>query len=261
LGLTDPPARWGFPGSAWVLLGVLPHSSRWRGWIAESTDQPHLVEGLDQVVRRLGGVTRRWRFDQMSPDEHGVSSRLGSVEGQLRPDRGALLGRHRLVDICPSRHAWRKGAVEKSAHVIAQRWWRTLGDDVTHTGAQAGLDRLCVKLDARKRMRDGDRTTVGALADAEPLRPPPAPFPAMLDVERTVKDQALVAFRGNLYSAICTRSHPGMPARWSTSGTSWARPPWPAWTSPPGAACGSPVTCEHPTVRARWSVSTSTSRR
>jgi hypothetical protein len=49
-----------------VLIGALPHSGRWRGWIAESVDQPHLIEGLNQVVRRLGGVTRRWRFDRMS---------------------------------------------------------------------------------------------------------------------------------------------------------------------------------------------------
>jgi hypothetical protein len=125
--------------------------------------------------------------------------------------------------------------VEKSAHVIAQRWWRTLGDDITLAGAQAGLDRLCVKLDARKRMRDGEPTTVGALADAEPLRPPPAPFPAMLDVERTVKDQALVPFRGNLYSAICTRQSVLGPTRACRRG---ALSGWWLWagTGPGGAS-------------------------
>jgi hypothetical protein len=104
------------------------------------------------------------------------------------------------IEICPSKRAWRKGSVEKSGHVVAQRWWRTLSDNTTPTAAQAGLDRLCLKLDGRKRMRDGVRTTVGALADAEPLRVLPAPFPAVLEVERTVKDQALIAFRGNFYS-------------------------------------------------------------
>ena len=49
-----------------VLIGALPHSGRWRGWLAESTDQPHLMEGLDAVARRLGGLSRRWRFDRMS---------------------------------------------------------------------------------------------------------------------------------------------------------------------------------------------------
>ena len=45
--------------------------------------------------------------------------------------------------------------MEKSAHTIAQRWWRTLGDEVTPTSAQASLDALCVRLDGRQRTRDG----------------------------------------------------------------------------------------------------------
>jgi hypothetical protein len=106
------------------------------------------------------------------------------------------------ISICPSKHAWRKGAVEKSAHTIAQRWWRTLGDDVTVAAAQASLDRLCVKFDGRKRLRDGVRTTVGELADAEPLRAIPAPFPAVLEVARTVSNQAQIPFRGNRYSLL-----------------------------------------------------------
>jgi hypothetical protein len=71
---------------------------------------------------------------------------------------------------------------------------------VTIAQAQARLDRLCVQLDSRKRVRDGQRITVGELADAEPLRTMPAPFAAVLQVERTVSNQALVAFRGNRYS-------------------------------------------------------------
>jgi hypothetical protein len=106
------------------------------------------------------------------------------------------------ISICPSRHAWRKGAVEKSAHTIAQRWWRTLADDATPAAAQAGLDRICVRFDARKRTRDGVQTTVGELADAEPLRPVPAPFPAVVELERTVTNQAQIAFRGNTYSLL-----------------------------------------------------------
>jgi hypothetical protein len=42
---------------------------------------------------------------------------------------------------------------------------------------------------------------VGALADAEPLLALPiAAFPAMVQVERTVADNATVAYRGNHYS-------------------------------------------------------------
>jgi transposase len=194
LELTDPPGHWGFAGSAFVLIGALPYSGRWRGWISESIDQPHLIEGLDQVVRRLGGLTRRWRFDRMATVCHPDS-------GRLRVSFAPVAVHYQVgIDVCPSRHAWRKGAVEKSAHVITQRWWRTLGEEVSLAQAQAALDRVCIQLDARTRRADGHKRTVGMLAAAEPLRAAPAPLPAVLDVERTVTDQALVAFRGNRYS-------------------------------------------------------------
>jgi hypothetical protein len=177
-----------------VLIGALPHSGRWRGWLAESTDQPHLVEGLDAVTRRLGGLTRRWRFDRMSTVAQPQSGRLQVSFGPIA--RHYAVG----VDVCPAYHAWRKGAVEKAAAVIAQRWWRTLSDELTADQAQAGLDRLCVRLDGRKRRRNGDATTVGALAAAEGLRPVPARYPAVLEVTRTISNQARISFRGNVYS-------------------------------------------------------------
>lgn len=196
LELPNPPARWGFGDKAHLLLGVLPHSSRWRGWIAEAEDQPHLIEGLHQVATRLGGLSRRWRFDRMATVCHPGSGRITAGFGPV------AMHYQVGIEICPSRRAWRKGAVEKSAHTIAQRWWRTLADDVTVARAQAGLDRICVKLDGRKRIRDGVRTTVGELANAEPLRAMPAPFPAVIEVERTVSNQAQIPFRGNRYSVV-----------------------------------------------------------
>jgi transposase len=196
LELPDPPVRWGLVGQAHLLLGVLPHSSRWRGWIAECEDQPHLIEGLHQVATRLGGLTQRWRFDRMATVCHPGSGRITASFGPV------AMHYQVGIAICPANHAWRKGAVEKSAHTIAQRWWRTLGDDVTVAGAQASLDRICIKFDARKRTRDGARITVGELADAEPLRALPAPFPAVIEVERTVSNQAQIPFRGNRYSLL-----------------------------------------------------------
>jgi hypothetical protein len=68
------------------------------------------------------------------------------------------------IDVCPAYRAWRKGGWKRAAGVITQRWSRTLGDEVTADQAQAGLDRLCVRLDGRKRRRDGITTPVGALA-------------------------------------------------------------------------------------------------
>jgi len=56
--LRDTP--WG--SRAFVLVGVLSHSGRFRAWVTPGQDQPHLVEGIDEVLRRLGGTPRRWRM-------------------------------------------------------------------------------------------------------------------------------------------------------------------------------------------------------
>ncbi len=194
LELPDPPTGWGWGDKAYVLVGVLAHSSRWRGWLAESTDQPHLIEGLDAVAHRLGGLTRRWRFDRMSTVAQPKTGRLQVSFGPIA--RHYQVG----IDLCPSYHAWRKGAAEKAVGVITGRWWRTLGDDVTQAQAQDRLDRLCRRLDGRKRVVGGIATTVGALADAEALRPVPSAYSADLQVIRTVSNQARIAFRGNIYS-------------------------------------------------------------
>jgi hypothetical protein len=107
-----------------------------------------------------------------------------------------------VVDVCPSRRGWRKGVVEKANHSAAQRWWRTLPDDVSPAQAKARLDAWCARAgDARRRVRGGERTTVGALMAAEPLAPVPAvPVPVVLEDERVVSAQALVAWHGNSYS-------------------------------------------------------------
>lgn len=62
LEVTDTP--WG--AKAYVLVGALAHSGRFRAWFSESDDQAHLVVGIDQVLRRLGGTARRWRVEPMT---------------------------------------------------------------------------------------------------------------------------------------------------------------------------------------------------
>jgi hypothetical protein len=109
------------------------------------------------------------------------------------------------VALCPPRRGNRKGVVEKANHVAAQRWWRTLADDVTVEQAQASLDDWCNRrgdLRARAGRADGagPKVTVVTLAAAERLAPVPDAYPAELSVTRTVSAQALVAFRGNFYS-------------------------------------------------------------
>ncbi|GAC55814.1 Mu transposase domain-containing protein, partial [Gordonia amicalis] len=104
--------------------------------------------------------------------------------------------------ICPPRRGNRKGAVEKSNHTAAQRWWRTLPDDVTVEQAQASLDQFCrTRGDTRLRATKDGKASVATIATAEGLHPLPATaYPAILATERTVSRQALVAYRGNRYS-------------------------------------------------------------
>jgi len=105
------------------------------------------------------------------------------------------------VAICPPRRGNRKGVVEKANHTAAQRWWRTLADDVSVEQAQASLDRWCVlRGDTRMRPTADGKSTVATVAATEPLAPLPGPFPAVLTVPRTATAQALVSFRGNHYS-------------------------------------------------------------
>jgi len=97
-------APWG--GTAYVLLGTLPHSSRVRGVLAESLDQPHLIEGIDAVLRRHGGTPRVWRTDRLAtvivPGSRDVQPSFAPVAKHY----GAI------VEPCPPRRGNRKGAVE-----------------------------------------------------------------------------------------------------------------------------------------------------
>jgi hypothetical protein len=192
--LPDPPRSWGVGANAHLLVGALSYSGRWRGVLADGEDLPHLVEAIDAVVSRLGGVTRRWRFDRMST--------VCSPAGRLHPAFAAVAKYYTVaVDLCPARHGNRKGVVEKANHAAAQRWWRTLADDATVSTAQSSLDKRSAALDSRRRVRDGQKVTVADLAAAEGLRAgPPLPYPAQLEVVRIVSPQALVSFRGNQYA-------------------------------------------------------------
>jgi hypothetical protein len=110
--------------------------------LAESEDFPHLVEALDGVVRRLGGITNEWRFDRMSTVVNPPTGHLTAAFAAVAKHYGAV------VAVCPPRRGNRKGVVEKANHAAAQRWWRTLADDVTFVAAQAGVDAVAQRMDA-----------------------------------------------------------------------------------------------------------------
>jgi transposase len=196
--LPTPPAGWdGYGRIAYLLVGALSHSSRWRGVLAESMDQPHLVDAQHGVVVRLGGITRDWRFDRMATVVHPATGRVTASYAPVAKHYGVS------VLVCPPRRGNRKGVVEKANHTAAQRWWRTLPDDVTAAQAQASLDAFCERVGDQRERHDtvGNRCTVADLANAEHLRPVPGVPPvAVLEVTRKATPQALLSFRGNRYS-------------------------------------------------------------
>ncbi len=174
-----------------MLVGALAHSSRWRAWFSDSDDQAHLVVGIDEILRRLGGTTRRWRVDRMATVINPNTGRLQRSFAPVAKHYGVG------VDACPPRHGNRKGVVEKNIDYLTRRWWRT-ARVASLAEAQTSVDRFCITVaDLRPR---GD-TTVGALADAEPLLAlPDAPYPAEVIEVRTVAANALVSLWGNRYS-------------------------------------------------------------
>lgn len=187
LELDDTP--WG--AKAYVLVGALSHSGRFRVWFSEADDQAHLVVGIDEILRRLGGTPKRWRVDRMATV---IKPGTSAVQRSFVP-----VAKHYGVgvDPCPPRHGNRKGVVEKNIHYLTQRWWRT-ARVASPAEAQASADRFCVEV-ADARPRAG--ATVAKLADAEVLLAlPDAPFPAEVTVVRTVAANALVSLWGNRYS-------------------------------------------------------------
>ena len=194
--LPDPPKAWGWGKHAHLLVGALSHSGRWRAVLMESEDQLHLIDGLDRVTRALGGLSRIWRFDRMATVCHPASGRVTASFAAVAKHYGVS------VAICPPRRGNRKGVVEKANHVAAQRFWRTLGDEVTVEQAQALLDKWCSRRgDTRIRATADGKMSVATVAALEPLAAvPAAPFPAELAVARAASAQALVAYAGNFYS-------------------------------------------------------------
>jgi transposase len=184
-----PETPWGSPAT--VLVGVLAHSGKFRARFVEASDTPHLIEGTDLVARSLGGLTRAWRFDRISGGVIPATDRLVPAFADAAKHLGVE------VRLCPARRANRKGVVESAIDYITQSWWRT-ADVATVAEAQVSLDIFsCFVADER----DREGMTVAKRAATEPLRPMPEhPYPALIEVQRSVTWSALVSFEGNRYS-------------------------------------------------------------
>lgn len=184
---------WGQP--AYVLVGALSHSGRFRAVFCEQMTLGHLAAAIHPVLVGLGGTARCWRVDRMATAVIPGTGRLNPRFGELAKHYGAA------VAICPPYRPQRKGVVESAIKYLTRSWWRSARVD-TPSLAQGALERWCV--DVADRRRRG-KTTVAGLADREPLSPlPPLPFPARIEVERVVSRSALVAFESNRYSVPAT---------------------------------------------------------
>lgn len=194
--LPDPPRDWGFPvKKAYVLVGSLPFSGKWRAVVSPSDDQAHLMHAIHQVIQGIGGVTQVWRFDRMS---QVINPHTKDLTKEF-----AAFAKHYSVRViaCRPRSGNRKGVVEKNNHTIAQRWWRNLPDEITLVDAQQHLNAFALKQDKRKRNTSEGKSTPAGLVHLERLVPAPLhPYPSIIVEQRTVSRQALIYWRGNRYS-------------------------------------------------------------
>ena len=187
LELHDTP--WGEP--AFVLIGALSHSGRFRAVFCEQMTFGHLADAVHRVLVGLGGTSRVWRTDRMATVVIPGTDRLTVDMANLAKHYGVEIA------VCPPRRAQRKGVVEKAVQYLTRSWWRTARVS-SAAEAQTGLDRWSVEV-ADRRARPGG--TVAQIGAAEPLRGLPAlAYPAVITVTRQASRSALVAVDGNRYS-------------------------------------------------------------
>jgi transposase len=189
LELSPEDVPWGEP--AFVLVGALSHSGRFRGVFCEQMTFGHLAEAMHRVLVALGGTPRVWRTDRMATIVIPGTDRLTVDAAQAAKHYGVEIA------VCPPRRAQRKGVVEAAIKYTTRSWWRTAAV-ATPAEAQASLDPWCLEV-ADQRPRPAG--IVGELGAAEPLRAlPAAAYPAVITVECRASRSALVAFEANHYS-------------------------------------------------------------
>lgn len=187
LELTDTP--WGQP--AYVLVGALSHSGRFRAVFCEQMTFGHLAGAAHEILVGLGGSALVWRVDRMASAVIPGTDRLNPQFAQMAKHYGVD------VAVCPAHRPQRKGVVEAAIKFIAGRWWRTAKVGSIRE-AQQSLDTFTLAVSDRRARRG---STVGELGTGEPLRVLPVlAFPAEIVVERVATRSALVAFEANHYS-------------------------------------------------------------
>jgi transposase len=144
-----PATPWEQP--AYLLVGALSHSGRFRAVFCEQMTFGYLAGALHEILAGLGGTARVWRVDRMATAVIADTDRLNPQFAQMAKHYGVD------VAICPPHRPQRKGVVEAAIKFIGGRWWRTvkvasLGD------AQQSLDAFAINVSDRRGRRG---STVG----------------------------------------------------------------------------------------------------
>ena len=150
---------WGEP--AFVLVGALSHSGRFRGVFCEQMTFGHLAEAMHRVLVALGGTPRVWRTDRMATIVIPGTDRLTVDAAQAAKHYGVEIA------VCPPRRAQRKGVVEAAIKYLTRSWWRSAQVDDDGRGASA---RWIAGASRSPTSADGPDGTVGELGAGEPLR-------------------------------------------------------------------------------------------
>jgi transposase len=184
-----PVTPWEQP--AYLLVGALSHSGRFRAVFCEQMTIGHLAGALHDILVGLGGTSLVWRVDRMATAVIPDSDRLNPQFAQMAKHYGVD------VAVCPAHRPQRKGVVEAAIKFIGGRWWRT-AKVTSMLEAQQSLDTFTVNISDRRGRRG---STVGELGAAEPLQALPVlAFPAEIVVDRVCSRSALVLFETNKYS-------------------------------------------------------------
>ena len=184
-----PVTPWEEP--AYVLVGALSHSGKFRAVFCEQMTFGHLAGAVHEILTALGGSSLVWRVDRMATAVVPGTDRLNPQFAQLAKHYGVD------VAICPAHRPQRKGVVEAAIKFIGARWWRT-ARVCSMLEAQQSLDAFSVNISDTRERRE---STVGELGAAEPLQGLPAlAFPAEIVIDRVASRSALVEFETNRYS-------------------------------------------------------------
>ena len=140
-----PVTPWEQP--AYVLVGALSHSGRFRAVFCEQMTFGHLAGAAHEILVGLGGTSLVWRVDRMATAVIPGTDRLNPQFAQIAKHYGVD------VAICPAHRPQRKGVVEAAIKFIGGRWWRT---------AKAGS--------MREAQQSLDTFTAGHLRPAWPAR-------------------------------------------------------------------------------------------